>query len=132
MARAAPPNSPASLDQVRVLIVEDEPFIALDLVCAVEDAEGVPVGPAATVRQALDLVAADGIRAAILDVNLPDGHIGPVLEVLRMEGVAVVVHTGVGLPPEVKARFPDVPVYTKPTPSSVLTRRLASELKGDP
>lgn len=116
------------LKQVRVLIIEDEPFIAFDLVCAVEDAGGEPVGPAATVAQALDLVAASTIHAAILDVNLPDGHVGPVIEALHGKAV-MVVHTGLCLPPEIKARFPDVPVYVKPTPTSVLVQRLAGALR---
>ena len=111
-----------------MLIVEDEPFIAFDLVYAVEAAGGEPVGPAATVRQALDIIAANGIRGAILDVNLPDGHVGPVLEALAGKA-AVVVHTGTALPPEVKERFPDVPVYAKPTPPVVLAQRLASALR---
>ena len=61
------------LDQFRILIVEDEVFIALDLLQAVEDAGGEAVGPATTLAQALVLIAADGLHGAILDVNLPDG-----------------------------------------------------------
>ncbi|WP_119681469.1 response regulator [Indioceanicola profundi] len=118
-----------SLGRAEVLVVEDEPFIAMDLVYAVEDANGMPVGPAATVRQALAMVKAQDIKAAILDVNLPDGDVGPVLEALIERSAAVVVHTGTALPPEVRVRFPQVPIYAKPTPAVVLTSRLASELK---
>jgi DNA-binding NtrC family response regulator len=113
------------LDDTRVLIVEDEPFIAWDLAQAVESAGGVVIGPAATVAHALALIQASVLEAAILDVHLPDGHIGPVLESLRRH-VAVVIHSGVGLPHEVAERFPHVPVYFKPTPSEVLTTRLFS------
>jgi DNA-binding response OmpR family regulator len=113
------------LDDTRVLIVEDEPFIAWDLAQAVESAGGVVIGPAATLAQALALIRASTLEAAILDVNLPDGHIGPVLESLRRH-VAVVIHSGVGLPQEVRDRFPHVPVYLKPTPPEVLTQRLFS------
>ena len=116
-------NAVDRLDNTRVLIVEDEPFIALDLVQAVESAGGIVIGPAATVAQALTLVKASILEAAILDVNLPDGHIGPVLETLRQH-VAVVIHSGVGLTQELKDRFPHLPVYFKPTPAEVLTRRL--------
>ena len=51
-------NAVDRLDNTRVLIVEDEPFIALDLVQAVESAGGIVIGPAATVAQALTLVKA--------------------------------------------------------------------------
>ena len=112
-------------DDVRVLIVEDEPFIASDIAQAVESAGGVVVGPAATVAQALALVQASVLEAAILDVNLPDGHIGPVLESLRQH-VAVIIHSGDGLPQKVRDRFPHVPVYFKPTPAEVLVTRLFS------
>ncbi len=116
-------NPSEKSDATRVLIVEDEPFIAWDLAEAVESAGGIVIGPAASVAQALALVQASVLEAAILDVNLPDGHIGPVLESLR-EHVAVVIHSGVGLPQEVRDRFPDVPVYFKPTPAGVLMTRL--------
>ena len=121
----ATPNSFDRFDGTRVLIVEDEPFIAWDLAQAVESAGGIVIGPAATLAQALALIHASVLEAAILDVNLPDGHIGPVLESLRQH-VAVVIHSGVGLPHEVRERFPHVPVYFKPTPAEVLTRRLIS------
>ena len=121
----ATPNSSDRFDNTRVLIVEDEPFIAWDLAQAVESAGGIVIGPAATLAQALALIQTSAVEAAILDVNLPDGHIGPVLESLRQH-VAVVIHSGVGLPNEVKERFPHVPVYFKPTTAEVLTRRLIS------
>jgi DNA-binding response OmpR family regulator len=119
------PNSPHGCTTARVLIVEDEPFIAWDLVQAVEAAGAVVIGPAATVAQALALVQANVLEGAILDVNLPDGHIGPVLESLRKH-VAVIIHSGLGLPQEVCERFADVPFYFKPTPAEVLTARLFS------
>ena len=116
------------LNRVRVLVVEDEPFIALDLVHAIEDAGGEAVGPATTVQEALSFIQKNGIRAAILDVDLPDGHIGPVLEALQAS-VPVVVHTGVGLPPNLKSRFPNVPVFFKPTPAAVLAKHLSAALR---
>jgi ActR/RegA family two-component response regulator len=89
-------NTETHMNRARVLIVEDEPFIAFDLVHAIEDAGGEPVGPASTIEEALALIDANGIKAAILDVDLPDGHIGPVLEALSGT-IPIVVHTGVGL-----------------------------------
>ena len=119
------------LKNVRVLIVEDEPFIAFDIADAISLAGGVPIGPAATVSQALALIAADGIDAAILDVNLPDGHVGPVIDALQGNS-AVVVHTGVGLPPEVRQRYPDLLVCAKPTPTGSLVAHVASALGSPP
>jgi hypothetical protein len=44
------------LSRCNVLIVEDQCIIALDLQAAVEHANARVVGPAATVRKALDLL----------------------------------------------------------------------------
>ena len=54
----------------RVLILEDEYFIADDLARALREAGGEPVGPVSTVKQAEELVALGGLDAAILDLNL--------------------------------------------------------------
>ncbi len=109
-------------DPVKVLIVEDEPLIAWDLLSAVEEAGGAVIGPAATVRSALELAQAQLIDAAILDHSLIDGHSGPVLDALRERAVPVVMHTGEQLPPELLARHPRLRVLMKPTPSALLAR----------
>ena len=85
-------------------------------------------GPASTIAEALDLIAREAIDGAILDVNLPDGAIRPVLDA-RPKRVSVVVQTGVGLPPEIRAVHPDVPAFSIPTDPETLIRRLASALK---
>lgn len=111
----------------KVLIVEDEPFIALDLAFGVEDAGGAPVGPASSVAQALRLIEDARPDAAIVDVDLPDGNIGPVLAALRPD-VPVVVHTGVGLPEQLRRVHPELQVCTKPTAPSELAKRLSIEI----
>lgn len=121
------PGTDQYLAGLKVLIVEDEPFIALDLALGVEEAGGVPLGPASSVAQALRLIEDELPDAAIVDVDLPDGNIGPVLAVLR-PGVPVVVHTGVGLPETLREAHPESLVCTKPTAPSELSRRLRAEL----
>ncbi len=107
-----------------ILIVDDEPFIALDLALAVEDAGGLVIGPAGSVREALALLATSSVAAAILDVNLSDGEVTPVVELLIARGVPMIFQTGVGLPAALKARYPDLLVYAKP----VVSERLVAEL----
>ncbi|KAB2682699.1 MULTISPECIES: response regulator [Brucella/Ochrobactrum group] len=112
----------------RVLVVEDEVFVALDVAATVEDANGTVLGPVGTVRQAIDIINRNEIDAAILDVNLADGDVEAVLDRLKSRDVFVVIHTGGGLPARLADRYPEVPVFQKPIPPSVLTRTLASAL----
>ncbi|CAN7384515.1 response regulator [Bosea sp. LjRoot9] len=109
-----------------ILIVDDEPFIALDLALAVEDAGCLVVGPAGSVREALSLLASSRVTAAILDVNLSDGDVTPVVDILVARGIPLIFQTGVGLPPSLKARYPDLLVYAKP----VMSERLVDMLIG--
>jgi DNA-binding NarL/FixJ family response regulator len=56
----------------RILVVEDNALVALELVHALHLAGFEVVGPAATVALALELLAAEGCDAAALDINLGD------------------------------------------------------------
>jgi DNA-binding NtrC family response regulator len=114
------------LNHAAILIAEDEPFIALDLALAIQDAGGEVVGPAASVKEALALLETRTITAAILDVNLSDGDISPVAERLIGLGIPVIFQTGVGLPPELAARFPALIVHIKPFIAARLVAELAS------
>ncbi len=118
------------LDGAPILICEDEPFIALDLVASVEDAGGRAVGPAATVREALALLATQEVVGAILDVNLSDGEVTPVAERLLDAGIPLVVQTGVGLPAALGDRIAPDAVFSKPVLPQKLIRRLEDALAG--
>src|SRR4051812_17312036 len=102
------------LDECPVLIVEDDFLIALTLAAAVEDAGGVVIGPARTTTIALGLMATGQVQAAILDVNLADRDVEPVLKKCVAAGIPAVVHSGRGLPPALAGLYPHVPVLLKP------------------
>ena len=116
------------LNQKRVLIAEDELFIALDLTWTVQDAGGRVVGPVARVAEALEAVEQGEIDAAILDVNLKDGDSTPVAEALARRRVPVVMHTGSEIPDRLRAQCPTLPVVGKPAEPLLLTRQLAQLL----
>ena len=109
-----------------VLVAENEPFIALDLAYAIEDGGGEVVGPVASVREALALLETRSVSGAILDVNLADRDISPLAEILLSRGVPIIIQTGVGLPAELAARYPDLVVRIKPCLASNLVRELAT------
>ena len=109
-----------------VLVAEDQVFIALDLALAVEDAGGEVAGPAASIKHALELIKTRPISAAILDSNLTDGDITPVATLLIEAGIPIIIQSGVGLTPELAARYPHLVVRIKPYIAADLVAELAA------
>jgi len=117
------------LNQVSVLIVEDEPFIALDLATAVEEARGKVIGPAGSVREALMLIGQHLVQAAVLDVSLSDRDVTPIAELLIEGGVPVIFYSGLALPAALRKRYPSAWVYNKPTPPAQLLNKLVALMR---
>jgi len=109
-----------------VLVAEDQIFIALDLALAIEDAGGEVAGPVTSVKLAFALIEARPITAAILDYNLTDGDVTPVANLLLDAGIPTIIQSGVGIPPELALRFPNLVVYIKPYVTADLVSKLAS------
>ena len=84
----------AALYGRRVLLVEDEPLVALSLQEMLQDAGCTVRGPASTLAEAECLAGEDGLDAAVLDVNLPGGPSLPLGAWLAARGVPVVYVTG--------------------------------------
>lgn len=111
-----------------ILICEDDPFIALDLATTVEDAGGKVLGPAASVREAMLLLDND-IAGAILDVNLTDGDVTPVVEHLLDLNVPFVIQTGTGLPVELKRADVTSRLFSKPFQPERLIGALLAQME---
>ncbi|WP_310496835.1 response regulator [Sandarakinorhabdus sp.] len=114
------------LNNASILVVEDEPIIGMALAFAIEDAGGQVVGPVASIKSALALLETQGVAAAIMDVNLTDGVISPVVDYLMQRGVPLILQTGVGIPADLAARYPDLVVRIKPVVADVLVAELAA------
>jgi DNA-binding NtrC family response regulator len=110
----------------RVLVVEDEALIAEDIRHLLIEAEGVPVGPVSSIAEARRLLKGEThVDAALLDVNLADGPVTPVLEALNARGIPTLVYTGGSVPEGVRQRHPDLVALSKP----VAPARLIGELR---
>jgi DNA-binding response OmpR family regulator len=120
------------LDGARILVAEDEAVIAWALADAFADAGAEVVGPAASVREALQLLDHRSIDVAILDVNLLDGEVTPIAERLIAQGVPVLIYSGRGAPADLRSRHPSLPVLQKPVRLEVLCRTLADLLRRYP
>src|SRR5665811_1570398 len=116
-----------TLKNIAVFIAEDEPLIAIELTLAVEAACGQIVGPAASLKAADQLIDASTPGVALLDLNLIGGDTINLATGLMRRGIPVVFYTGVSLPDEFQERYPDVPIYTKPTISETLIKAIRSE-----
>ncbi len=81
----------------RILIVEDEPLIAMMLEDFLDALDKQVAGTADCVSAALDLVAGGAIDGAILDVNLRGGEQSwPIADALAQAGIPFVLATGGG------------------------------------
>lgn len=110
----------------RVLVVEDEPLIAMMLEDFLEVLDHQVAGVAETVAAALSVVAAGGVDAAILDVNLRGGERStPVAEALATHGIPFVFATG-GSGDSLDPRFQDRPTLMKPFTMDGVARALDS------
>lgn len=87
--------SSADSSRRRVLLIEDEYFIAEDMARAFTAAGAEVVGPAATVTSAMRLVGEAGhLDGAVLDINLRGEMAYVIADALRERGVPFVFATG--------------------------------------
>jgi DNA-binding response OmpR family regulator len=108
----------------RVLILEDEPFIAMDLQLAFDDA-GVAVVVTGTCSEAFEALADGAFNGAVLDVNLGDGQTchKVALELGRLR-VPFLLNTGDLNRAGEFLRGIKAPIIPKPTRASHVVERL--------
>ena len=98
----------------QILIVEDEPLIAMMLEDFLDVLDKRSAGIADNVASALARIEQGGIDAAILDLNLRGGEKStPVAEALAAKGIPFLFATG-GSDDSVDPRFRDRPCLGKP------------------
>lgn len=105
----------ASLQGLRLLVVEDETMVAMMLEDMLDEFGCVVVDVAGTLSRGMALVAGEPLPfdGAILDVNLGGERVYPVANCLIERGVPFIFCTGYGRPgPETD--FAHVPTLAKP------------------
>ena len=118
----------ASSEPCRVLVLDDEPLILLDLEFAVEDAGCKPL-TALDLMEALSIVQNNAIFAAILDVSLGQGQTcEQVARTLAAMGVPYVLHTGDLDRMDEAVRRLGGTLVPKPTPAAVVVARALEPL----
>lgn len=97
----------------RVLVVEDEALIVVEIEAALQALGCEIVGPTGKFETALQLASDETLDAAILDVTIRGGKVYPVAEQLLARGIPFVLASGQGdwtLPEPLR----DQPRLTKP------------------
>jgi CheY-like chemotaxis protein len=94
-----------------ILVLEDEPLLALELNSTLSDA-GASVYMAMDGETALRAIEVHGTSAAVLDMNLGREDCSSVCERLSDGGIPFVFFTGAARP-DIMLRWPNTPVLTK-------------------
>lgn len=97
----------------KILIVEDEVIVAIDLTLQLEDEGYSCIGPANTVDQALALIRDTPPDFAVLDANLHGATSAPIAERLRELNLPFVYVSGYGEQGVLEA-LPKAPLLPKP------------------
>jgi CheY-like chemotaxis protein len=118
----------AALAGRRVLVVEDEYFVADDIARALHQLGADVIGPFASRDEALASFVTDGdVDVAVLDINVRGETIYPLVEALRERGVPFVFATGYAegsLPPA----YRNSPRWEKPFDPKALAATLPAWL----
>lgn len=109
----------------RVLIAEDEPLIAFMLEDVLSGMGLDVVGPYASVGDACDALEDQTPTLAVLDVNLRDGDIYPVADMLYVRHVPLIFHTGSMLGKDLMQRYAGSHVIPKASGEWALRRVVA-------
>lgn len=109
---------------LRVLIVEDEYFIAEDLARGFRKAGVEIVGPVASLADAIALAELDQLDGAVLDINLSGEMIYPLADTLMEQAVPIVFVTGYDAF-AIPERYGAIPRCQKPFDASRVIEALA-------
>jgi len=126
--RAPAPSTPRPSGGPRVLVVEDEALVAMMIQECLAEFGYEVVGPISTTSDAVAKAKEGQFDAAVLDINLGDGAVYPIADILAARGLPFVFVTGYEAD-SVDARFRAVPILQKPIEREMLRRIFAVTAK---
>lgn len=116
------------LEGVRVLVVEDDTFILMDLEALLTEAGAEVAGPCRSVEEALPIVEREELDVALLDFGLGDGTAAPIAHSLIAHGKPFCFYTGQVANDPRLAAWRDYKIIQKPAQPKTITAVLLSLL----
>lgn len=89
-------NATVPVRAARVLVVEDEPLVAMLIEDYLHDLGYEVVGPAARLERGIELARHEAIDFAMLDINLRDKVSFPIADILTERQIPYIFATGTG------------------------------------
>lgn len=102
-----------------ILIVEDEPLLAMAMGEQLRECGFDVAGVAPTVAKALSLIGSRPVDAAILDCNLRGQSVEDLALALSQRGIPFIFHSGYAAG-QICERFKNAPFLSKPVAGDVL------------
>lgn len=113
----------------RILLVEDEFLIGLEIADLLESAGANVSGPHMTLAAAQQAARNEDADVAILDIDLRGEEVFPAAQQLRERGIPFLFYTGQPERETLKTDFPDVTVCIKPCQPATLVSALSRLLE---
>lgn len=120
-----------SLNGARILLVEDDLIILMELESILVDAGAEIVGSCQSVNAALSAIAAGGPVVALLDIRLGRQSITPVARELVALGVPFAFYTGQVNTDAIRKEWPQCKVISKPSTPEMIVAAVADMLAQD-
>jgi DNA-binding response OmpR family regulator len=118
-----------TLRGARVLVIEDDALLLMELEAILSEAGAEVVGVCRTVADGVAAAQQDGITAAVLDVRIGRDTIAPVARQLARRGTPFMFYTGQLGSDAAIAEWPNRTVVAKPAQAHMIVAAVADLLR---
>lgn len=120
-----------SLKGKRILVIEDEPLVSMDIETCLAESGSIVVGPANNITRARQLIENESFDGALVDANLAGEPVDELASALVARGIPFVFLTGYGRD-SLPVAFRDTGIIGKPYTREQLVAAAGQMLNGQP